>query len=287
MSMRTYLIGAFKNAIRRTANTVIGGEVLRMIAEEYVVNEGAKAERVAAGALGSELPPVVVRGPFAGLRYPSHTAVGSSYWPKLLGSYECELAPTFETLIGRGYDLIVDIGAAEGYYAVGLARRLPSASIIAFEGNTLGQQLLRAMADMNGVSVRIEGWCDTAALRNLAPLFATGRTLLLCDAESAEYDLLDPASLPELAGCDLVVELHRRRSVPDPRAWITDRFQRTHNVSFVDSEARLTSMYPELMALPPSQRGAVLFERTDPFGWAVLSVSREPAPKSRSFATLP
>jgi predicted O-methyltransferase YrrM len=58
---------------------------------------------------------------------------GSCYIPKLLGVYERELHDVLENLIAWGPDLVIDAGAAEGYYAVGLARRLPQSRIMAFE----------------------------------------------------------------------------------------------------------------------------------------------------------
>jgi hypothetical protein len=243
-----------------------------VIAEEYAVNEAAMAQRAAEQELRDTLTPAVLRGPFAGLRYPEHAAVGSSYWPKLLGAYECELGPTIEELLATAPSYVVDIGAAEGYYAVGIARRLPGASIIAYEGDPEGQRLLRLMADLNGVSarVRVEGWCDLGALKRLAAVLRASRTLLICDAEAAEYDLLDPRAIPELGNWDLLIELHRRRSVGDPRAWVSRTFRATHTIAFVDSEPRLPSMYPELRAVAAEHRRGVLFERTDPFGWAVL-----------------
>ena len=71
-------------------------------------------------------------GPFAGMRYVSNS-IGGAYLPKLLGIYERELTQVMEAACARQPRLIVDIGAAEGYYAVGLALRNPQATVIAFE----------------------------------------------------------------------------------------------------------------------------------------------------------
>lgn len=283
--MRSKLLGLVKRFIHRLGASPRGAKLLRLVAEEYAIAEAVKATRAADPALRAALAPVVLRGPFAGLQYPEHGAVGSTYWPKLLGAYECELAPTIEALISKSYSHVLDIGAAEGYYAVGLARRLPTARVIAFEGSPKGQRLLRAMAVKNGADdrIRIEGWCDLRALRNIAPGLRPGRTLLICDAEASEYDLLDPAAVPELASWDMLVELHRRSSIGEPRAWATRTFQSTHAVSFIDAEPRLPSAYPELRVLPSEHRAGVLLERTDPFGWALLECrGTVNAPESRT-----
>src|SRR5690242_18065465 len=65
----------------------------------------------------------VRHGTFAGVTYPSNVLWRDTI-PKLLGTFELELHPVFETAQRRRYDLAVDIGSSEGYYAVGLAKLL-------------------------------------------------------------------------------------------------------------------------------------------------------------------
>jgi len=66
----------------------------------------------------------VASGPFRGMRYVAR-AYHSAYHAKLLGTYEMELHGIVEELCRETPGIIVDVGAAEGYYAVGLAMRLP------------------------------------------------------------------------------------------------------------------------------------------------------------------
>src|SRR5262245_45426434 len=70
-------------------------------------------------------PISVQHGPFKGLAYFDETVWGS-ITPKWLGSYEAELHPAIEEIISRPYETIIDVGCAEGYYAVGLAATIPS-----------------------------------------------------------------------------------------------------------------------------------------------------------------
>ena len=63
----------------------------------------------------------VTSGPFAGMRY-IDASFGSAYIPKLLGTYEQELSNVLAGIIAKRPKAVVDVGAAEGYYAVGLAR---------------------------------------------------------------------------------------------------------------------------------------------------------------------
>ncbi len=66
----------------------------------------------------------VLDGPFKGMAYPVRAAEGARA-ARVLGAYEAGLEPVIETIIRRAYATVIDIGCAEGYYAVGLARRMP------------------------------------------------------------------------------------------------------------------------------------------------------------------
>src|SRR5687767_8100107 len=56
-------------------------------------------------------------GPFKGMEYVDAQTEGALI-PRLLGTYECELHPHLERLAGEGLDCVIDVGCAEGYYAV-------------------------------------------------------------------------------------------------------------------------------------------------------------------------
>jgi hypothetical protein len=149
----------------------------------------------------------VAGGPFAGMNYlPS--AAGSELCPKLLGTYEMELWPAIRQALANPYDLVVDAGAAEGYYAVGLAMRIPSARVVSFEINEWARQLQSELAARNGVSSRLEirGQCTPKELNTA--LADCRRALLVCDVEGAEMELLDPQAVANVAKADILVELH-------------------------------------------------------------------------------
>jgi methylase of polypeptide subunit release factors len=61
--------------------------------------------------------------------------------PKLLGSYEAELHPVLDQVIRNNYETIIDVGCAEGYYAVGLALSLPTTHVHAFDIDSRAREL--------------------------------------------------------------------------------------------------------------------------------------------------
>lgn len=62
----------------------------------------------------------VRRGEFAGMRLLDRS-VGSAFLPKLVGSYEAKLHPFLRRAATQAWDVVIDGGCAEWYYAVGLA----------------------------------------------------------------------------------------------------------------------------------------------------------------------
>lgn len=175
-------------------------------------------------------------GPFAGTKY-IYGAVGSAYVPKLLGIYERELNEYVEQACSLHPKLIVDIGAAEGYYAIGLALRNPDATVIAFEMEEKGQDALKEMANMNNVASRVDvrGKCEVAELQ--AVLKGAERALIICDVEGDEEKLLNPEIISELCRAHLLVEMHDFIH-PGVSDRVIDRFTKTHEVRRIWQEPR-------------------------------------------------
>jgi SAM-dependent methyltransferase len=168
----------------------------------------------------------ILHGPFRGMHYAVPAAEGSRA-ARLLGGYEASLVPVIETIIKRKYGLIIDVGCAEGYYAVGLARRIPKARVLAHDASEKAQALCREMALANGVADRVQvggimGHADF-------DLCKTRRAVVICDIEGAEDDLLDPIRAPGLAHADILVESHECMK-PGLTQRLKDRFAATHSV---------------------------------------------------------
>jgi hypothetical protein len=145
-------------------------------------------------------------GPFAGMRYVA-AASGSQVLPKVLGSYEEPIQPWIEEIIsGRKYDLIIDVGCAEGYYAVGFARRMPNVRIHAFDVDPRARERTGELAELNQVSDRVLVGAECTF--DIFQTFGCSSTLVFCDIEGAEDFLLDPVKAPRLKECGIFVEAH-------------------------------------------------------------------------------
>jgi precorrin-6B methylase 2 len=173
---------------------------------------------------------IVQDGPFRGLVLPDRTSWGDGdYVPKLLGFYESELHEII-CAASREYQRFIDIGCAEGFYAVGFALLNPRAEVFAFDSSPEARMVCASSAKTNGVVDRvvIGGHVETPVLQNL--LSAGERTLLFMDCEGCEFELLDPTLVPALSRTDFVAECHNV-AVQDMATLLQERFRLTHQVA--------------------------------------------------------
>lgn len=189
---------------------------------------------------------------------------------KCLGSYERELHAEIERIVARGYKTVLNAGCGEGYYAVGLARRMSGlTTVLAYDYNPSALALCRRLAEANRVPhgrIVYGGEVTDDVLKR-----ACGhRTLVLADIEGAELKLLDPVSAPRLADSDILVEVHDFVS-PGVETVLRSRFAESHEIRAIESEPRRDpDAYPELDGLRRWDQLAVLLERRMQMGWLMM-----------------
>jgi hypothetical protein len=183
------------------------------------------------------------------MRYIDHS-IGSAHLPKLLGIYERELSRTVEAVLKEHPKQIIVLGAAEGYYAVGLALRNPGARIVAFEKDAEGRTALAKMAHLNNVEERmvILGECQPQSLQAVIQDQNSGdkgakRVLVVCDVEGAEADLLNPSMVPGLRAAIIIVETHEflHRGITGT---LVTRFLASHEIEHIWQTKRTIKDFP-------------------------------------------
>jgi precorrin-6B methylase 2 len=210
---------------------------------------------------------VVMQGPFAGMNYVAAATEGALA-PRLLGTYESELHGHIEAFVRDGLDCVIDIGCAEGYYAVGFARLSPSVTVHAYDIEEKARAACAEMAAANGVSDRVI--VGGAFAPSDFAGFSDRRCLVFIDAEGAEDDLLDPAVSPALAGMNLIVETH-----PGARKGVTqrliERFAASHEIVRVDQQGKAMPLPPWLGQLSHLDQLIAVWEwRSQPTPWLVM-----------------
>ncbi len=198
----------------------------------------------------------ITTGPFSGMIYDLGATEGGAL-PRLLGIYEAALHPVIDDIIAMTPPRIIDIGCAEGYYAVGLARALPDTTIHAHDTDPRAQTRCAELAARNGVADRVQvgSALDHAALD---ALIAPG-SVIICDIEGAEDGLLDPSAVPALKEAHILVEVHDCFH-PGLSARLADRFRASHAVTRLDRHIAQTALPAWMDGLSDLDRVLALWE---------------------------
>jgi hypothetical protein len=221
------------------------------------------AQRLASQQAGLQ----ITAGPFEGMKYLEQVA-GSALLPKLIGSYESELHAALLDMTRRGHRLIIDVGCAEGYYAVGMARLMPQVRVRAHDTDPKARRLCNRLAHLNGVADRVAvgGYFTTGELATIRDLPA----LIICDCEGYEAKLLDPKVAPVLAECDVIVEVHDH-IVPGVGELLDKSFAPTHDIEVIKAEVHWPQDWADqLEGLSPDEQAFALNEyRVPNMTWRV------------------
>lgn len=207
----------------------------------------------------------VRRGPFKGLQYPFFSAVYSAFFPKLLGYYEYELQEVLEGLKGRNYSYILDIGCAEGYYAVGLSKLFSGSTIVAYDLDPIARTKTGELAHANNKAIdeqfQIKEECRA---ENLLALDPYTKNLVFSDCEGFEFELFTDQVIHHLHRSDFIIEMHDFVS-PGSGDSLISRFDKTHQVSVVQSIPDLFRYRfvedPQINSIPLDDRLRLLSEK--------------------------
>jgi hypothetical protein len=182
----------------------------------------------------------IIKGPFSGMLF----NVPNFNTAMLIGTWELELEEHISKIFNNKPCNIFCIGAAEGYYAVGFARNLPASKVYAFEmQETYRNFLLNLSASNNCKNIEIHGECTNEYLHQF--LSNDDRSsLVFCDIEGGEIDLLDFNKIPELKKTSILVEIHEMYVANCERTLI-DRFKNTHSYTIIQGRVRTLQDLPK------------------------------------------
>lgn len=168
----------------------------------------------------------------------------------LLGTWEKELSHVIEIIRHSCYSKIICIGAAEGYYAVGFGLIHNKTPVIAFEEIPLYRSFLQNLAESNYLSnIEYEKRCNLDDLKNALDLDKKRNSLIVCDIEGGEIELLNPQKIASLKYSHILVEIHEMYQNECEKRLIK-RFSKTHQIEIVKGKERsLVDMPPQLAFL--------------------------------------
>lgn len=188
----------------------------------------------------------IVSGPFkSGFAIESRWS-GRQYIPaQIAGSYERELVSWITS--AAPYDLVIDLGAAEGFYALNLLELDYCSQMVAFELDELSRDELRANADRllrdtKTARLFLHGAATEAEIIKISREKQGGSNLLICDIEGAEFDLFTDVLTQNLNSFSIAIELHSHDEAKISN--ICAIIERTHSVQVLSrSVLDLSTLY--------------------------------------------
>jgi len=217
--------------------------------------------------------PIVRNGPFKGMKFPDFKDFGDAIFAKIIGCYEAELHQIIEKLLKQDYEILVNIGSAEGYYAVGFALKIPKLKVFAYEINPEAQKYIKEMAKLNKVSERIfvKGKCTKEELLNYVNY---KKGLIICDVEGDEKFIFDSEIAKMFSSWNLIIETHNF-IIPDISSYLIDVFNETHSIDRIFSLDDITKAkiykYPELENLEYEKKLILVSEHRPFMEWLIMT----------------
>lgn len=213
-------------------------------------------------------------GPFAGMKISrtswwGQTDLGS----KIFGFYESEVLDALLNIDREKYTNFIDLGAADGYYAIGVVYAGLFKKAFSFELSEQGRGVITKNAKLNNVSEKILvfGIADQN-FNQLMPDVRLSESVLLVDIEGGEFDLLTNNVLNKLKNSILIIELHEFM-VENGQSRLNEliaRLQQWFTISWLTTGSRDMSQYEMLEQLNDTDRWLLCSEgRTRLQKWAV------------------
>jgi len=150
----------------------------------------------------------VAYGPFKGLKFSSDAWWGRERASMILGLYEQEVLESL-TNIPKKYKTFIDLGAADGYYGIGVLVNNLFENSFCFESTERGQNVIRENAKLNGVADKllIYGIAEKDFYK-VIPDVQLRNSVLFVDIEGGEFDLLDQDTFKIFKDSIIFIELH-------------------------------------------------------------------------------
>jgi hypothetical protein len=216
-----------------------------------------KKRKLISRRLGELTGNTVRYGPFKGLKLPDvDWWGGAERGAMLLGLYEQEVQHSIMQ-VASGRDVFVDLGAADGFYSVGMLITGRFKTSYAFERSPKGREVIAQNAVLNGCGSKVKIFGRAGPdFDNALSSEELARSVILIDVEGAEFEILTNSTLQRLRHSVVFIELHDW-FFPDGEEKLARLLAdaRSHySISTLTMGARDLSMFPELIHYDDSER---------------------------------
>lgn len=207
---------------------------------------------------------VVKRGPFKGLKLATDGAWNDGdILAKIIGSYEKELYLYVEKIAENKPSALLNIGASDGFYALGMKQLIPEAAVFAFDIDVASRDVLEAYSETNDLPV---GILTDFSFENMEGFGTYDSLAFIVDCEGCEIGIV---SIPQeiLVRSTFLVELHEKL-VPGITKQLLNFLSQTHDVTLIEEAPRDTHDFPEISQMSAIERLILVCEfREGPMNW--------------------
>ena len=172
-------------------------------------NEIQKAQISVWNKISSMYGSTVQYGPFKGMKIAKKKSWELEYGltNKILGTYEKQILNILINF-SKNSNTFIDIGAADGFFVVGMSFKNIFKNIYAFEINNRSQEIIKSNQKLNKCkqNIKIYGESNYLKLKHIIGL--KKKCTILIDIEGAEFDLLSMKVLKLFKNCNVVCEMH-------------------------------------------------------------------------------
>jgi len=149
----------------------------------------------------------IAYGPFKGVRINNHSAWSGTkdIGPKIFGLYENQILNWIQQ---KKFDLLIDVGAADGYYALGMLSSKIVSRAVTFEISVNDREITKSSAIINNVDDKIFIKGEATSSEIIEVLKTCSNGLIIMDIEGGEYNLITSELLEAAKNCCLVIEIH-------------------------------------------------------------------------------
>jgi hypothetical protein len=206
---------------------------------------------------------IVKYGPLKGFKFSKDSWWGAyDRGSMLLGIYEKEVLISLQSIPKR-YRYFIDVGAADGYYGVGVIVGNLFEKSWCYEISEEGQQTIKKNAELNKVSHRVEvrGKADLNFEKEFSSAEAS-ISVLFIDIEGAEFELLNTGLFEKFKNSIIFIELHDW-FFPDGEERLNilkQNAEKFFKISTLTTTSRDLSVFEELKGMNDTDRWLICSE---------------------------
>ena len=201
----------------------------------------------------------VQEGPFKGMVISEDQFWGAGdKASKILGLYEKEIQNLINQIQEKNnFPTFIDIGGADGFFAVGSVKNNLFKNCEVFEISKRGRLAIEKSSIKNNVNdqISIKGEADEKILSLIENI---NNSVILCDIEGSEYDLFSEKLIKNMHPSNVIIEIHKNSNISLNE--FEDKFKNLFSITKITQGPRSLKDFSELKNFNDNNRALLASE---------------------------